>query len=36
VVEVEMTGDNKVAKVLISVVGSEAEKKTAVKWLQVR
>ena len=34
VVEVEMAGDNKVAKVLVSAVGSEAEKKACVQWLQ--
>jgi ribosome-binding factor A len=33
VVEVDMSGDNKVAKVLVSAMGSEAEKKKAVAWL---
>ncbi|KAJ1479283.1 hypothetical protein T484DRAFT_1959283 [Baffinella frigidus] len=34
VVEVEMAGDNKVAKVLVSAVGTDAEKKACVTWLQ--
>ena len=33
VVEVDMSGDNKVAKVLVSAMGSEAETKKAVAWL---
>ena len=33
VVEVDMSGDNKVAKVMVSAMGSELEKKRAVLWL---
>lgn len=33
VVEVDMSGDNKVAKVMVSAMGSELEKKKAVAWL---
>lgn len=33
IVEVDMSGDNKVAKVLVSAMGSDVEKKRAVLWL---
>uniref|UniRef100_A0A7S0E062 Ribosome-binding factor A n=1 Tax=Hanusia phi TaxID=3032 RepID=A0A7S0E062_9CRYP len=33
VVEVEMVGDNTIAKVLVSAMGTDAEKRQAVKWL---
>ena len=33
IVEVDMSGDNKVAKVLVSAMGSDIEKKKAVQWL---
>lgn len=33
VVEVDMSGDNKVAKVLVSAMGNDIEKKRAVQWL---
>ena len=33
VVEVDMSGDNKVAKVMVSAMGSDAQKKRAVQWL---
>ena len=33
VVEVDMSGDNKVAKVMVSAMGSDVEKKRAVMWL---
>uniref|UniRef100_A0A7S4KAK6 Ribosome-binding factor A n=1 Tax=Guillardia theta TaxID=55529 RepID=A0A7S4KAK6_GUITH len=33
VVEVEMMGDNTIAKVLVSTMGTDAEKRQAVKWL---
>jgi len=33
VVEVDMSGDNKVAKVMVSAMGSDLEKKRAVQWL---
>ena len=33
IVEVDMSGDNRVAKVMVSAMGSEMEKKLAVAWL---
>jgi ribosome-binding factor A len=33
IVEVDMSGDNKVAKVLVSAMGNDIEKKKAVQWL---
>jgi ribosome-binding factor A len=33
IVEVDMSGDNKVAKVMVSAMGSDVEKKRAVMWL---